>query len=116
MAVVYAVFVILGTLPLLRAWWAQRRTSLFHALTWGIFAWLSWAPAMLDAAAAQDMPTWRYLALCLTGCAGVAVLGARRPHVFAWNFVVIGLLCVMLLPLAERHFIGTRVSEGLRVI
>jgi hypothetical protein len=116
MPVVFAVLVIVGTLPLLSAWWAKRRTSLAHALAWAIIAWLSWAPAMLDATDAQDMPTSRYLALCLTGCAGVAVLGARRPHVFAWNFVVLGLLGVMLLPLAERHFIGTRVSEGLRVI
>jgi hypothetical protein len=37
--------------------------------------------------------------LCLTGCAGVAVLGARRPGVTAWNFVVVGLLAVLLLPI-----------------
>jgi hypothetical protein len=42
-----------------------------------------------------------YLALALTGCAGMAVLGARRPGVIAWNFVVAGLLAVLLLPLAE---------------
>jgi hypothetical protein len=42
-----------------------------------------------------------FLALCLTGSAGVAVLGARRPQVFAWNFVVLGLAGVMTLPLAE---------------
>jgi hypothetical protein len=37
----------------------------------------------------------------LTGCAGVAVLGARRPGVNAWNAVVVALLAVDLLPLAE---------------
>ena len=42
-----------------------------------------------------------YTALSLTGCAGVAVLGARRPGVGPWNFVLLGLLAVMLLPLAE---------------
>jgi hypothetical protein len=39
----------------------------------------------------------RYLALCLTGCVGVAVLGARRPGVGAWDFVLLGLLAVLLL-------------------
>jgi hypothetical protein len=43
-----------------------------------------------------------YLALCLTACAGVAVLGARRPGVGAWNFVVAGLLAVLLRPGLER--------------
>ena len=43
----------------------------------------------------------RYAALCLTGCAGVAVLGARRPGAGPWNFVALGLLVVLLLPLAE---------------
>jgi hypothetical protein len=38
------------------------------------------------------------LALSLTGCAGVAVFGARRPGVQAWNFVVLGLLAVQLVP------------------
>jgi len=35
------------------------------------------------------------------GCAGVAVLGARRPGMTAWNFVVAGLLAVLLLPVAR---------------
>jgi len=42
-----------------------------------------------------------YSALSLTGCAAVAVLGARRPGVTAWNFVVVALLAVDLLALAE---------------
>jgi hypothetical protein len=57
----------------------------------------------------------RYLALSLTGGAGVAVLGARRPHVGAWDFVVLVLLSVMLLPLAESQLLGTSQSEGLRL-
>jgi hypothetical protein len=39
--------------------------------------------------------------LSLTGCAAIAVLGARRPGVHAWNFVVVALLAIELLPLAE---------------
>lgn len=61
------------------------------------------------------MKPLRYLALCLTGAAGVAVLGARRPHVLAWDFVVLGLLTVMLLPLLEGVFLGARTLDGLRI-
>ena len=43
----------------------------------------------------------RYLALCLTSCAAVAVLGARRPGVTAWNFVVLSQLAILLVPIAE---------------
>jgi hypothetical protein len=50
--------------------------------------------------------------LGLTGCAGVAVLGARRPGVVAWNFVVLGLLAVLLLPLAEGALLGTPLQLG----
>jgi hypothetical protein len=42
-----------------------------------------------------------FFALSLTGCAAVAVLGARRPGVRAWNFVVGGLLAVDSLAGAE---------------
>jgi hypothetical protein len=42
-----------------------------------------------------------YVALCLTGGVGVAVLGARRPGAAAWNFVVLGLLAVEMLSLFE---------------
>ena len=88
--------------PLLAAWRACRRTTLVPAIQWGMIAWAAWGAAL--AAASWRVPAAeavRYLALCLTGCAGVAVLGARRPGVAAWNFVVIGLLAVLLLPLLE---------------
>src|SRR5947209_2243184 len=92
-----------GFYPLWRAWQANRRTTLLQAVNWSVVAWASWAWALLPGAG--DSPaggTLGYLALCLTGCAGVAVLGARRPGVGAWNFVLVGLLAVLLLPLAER--------------
>jgi hypothetical protein len=88
--------------PLAMALRANRCTSLFHAIAWAWLAWLGWGLAIgLDANGST------YLALCLTGCAGVAVLGARRPGVGAWNFVVLGLLTVLLLPVAEGTLIGT---------
>jgi hypothetical protein len=93
-----------GLYPVWIAWQANRATSLAHALSWMLAAWIAWGGMMLCHALSvalpgRDLP--RYLALALTGCAGVAVLGARRPGMAAWNFVVLGLLAVLLLPLAE---------------
>lgn len=43
------------------------------------------------------------------------MLGGRRPHLTAWNFVVLGLLAVMVLPLVEKTFIGTQSLDWLRI-
>src|SRR5262245_49299879 len=86
--------------PLGRAGLANRRTTLRQATLWAACAGASWA--LLSATAALELGPEaafaRHLALCLTGCAGVAVLGARRPGVGPWNGVVCGLLAVLLLP------------------
>ncbi len=94
-------------IPLMAAARANRSTSLFHAVVWAAAAAAGWAPAWNLSA-----PAWDYLALGLTGCAGVAVLGARRPGVAAWNFVVLGLLAVLLLPLAEGTVLDTPLQPG----
>jgi len=99
-----AAIVLLSTAyPLGVAWAKNRRTTLLHALSWAWLAWLAWLMVAGGAAVwpSLDGPLGRYLALCLTGCAGVAVLGARRPGAGAWNFVVAGLLAVLLLPVAR---------------
>lgn len=91
-------------LPLLWAWRANRHTTLGAALAWTTAAWLAWVTRAWTETAGHERPAGtlgQYLALCLTCCAGVAVLGARRPGVGAWNFVVVGLLAVLLLPVAE---------------
>lgn len=80
----------------MRATHRVEGTALAHSIVWGWLAWVAWLPCYVyhsDAAC--------YLALSLTACAGVAVLGARRPGVWAWHAVVLGLLVVLLLPLAE---------------
>jgi hypothetical protein len=101
--------------PLTLAWWSNRRTSLLHALSWALAAWTGWCVLfVLEDGRAQDAE--RYLALCLTGCAGIAVLGARRPIVGAWNFVLVGLLAVLLLPLGEHAVHGTPLLDPLRLI
>src|SRR5207249_5282 len=61
-------------------------------------------------------PAVRNLALSLTGCAAVAVLGARRPGVVAWNLVVAALLAVMLLPVAASVVTGREMQPGHRML
>jgi hypothetical protein len=80
-----------GFYPLLVAWRSSAGSTIRHALGWAVVAWAAWCVG--------GSPEWRYVALSLTACAGVAVLGARRPGVGAWHFVVLGLLITLLLPL-----------------
>ena len=94
-------------LPLVAATRANFRTSLIHSIAWAWLAWLGWAAALAIGG------VYGYLALCLTGCAGVAVLGARWPGAAAWNFVVASLLVVLLLPLAEASLTGTPLYLGI---
>jgi hypothetical protein len=102
--------------PLLRAWQGSRHTSLRHAVAWAALAWAGWLILAALAMCAADASAARYTALCLTGCAAVAVLGARRPGVGAWNFVLLGLLTVMLLPLAELLVVGAKSLDPIRVV
>jgi hypothetical protein len=87
-----------GGWPLWLAWRAGAGTTLRGALPWLAAAWLAWLAVAADILGAKLGP---YLALSLTGCAGVAVLGMRRPGAGAWQAVVGGLLLVLLLPVAE---------------
>ena len=82
---------ILGFYPLFVAWRSCSGSTIRHALGWAIVAWTAWCVA--------GSREWRYVALALTACAGIAVLGARRPGAGAWHFVVVGLLVTLLLPL-----------------
>lgn len=107
----------IGLIPFALALRANRGTSLTHALGWAIVAWLSWGYAILVSDYERlTLEPARFCALALTGGAGVAVLGARRPYVFAWNFVVIALFPVMAIPLFEMLFIGTTSLDGLRIV
>lgn len=111
------VLVLAGLFPLTRAWHANRSTSLSQTMLWALAAWLGWGVTLVvEPIGADGLDPLRYLALCLTGGAGVAVLGARRPYVFAWNFVVLGLLGVMLLPLGESVLLGTDPVDPLRIV
>jgi hypothetical protein len=76
---------------LYRLWQSSRGWTLRHSLVWLWLAWGAWCLAGWFHA-----PALHYLALALTACAGVAVLGARRPIVTAWHLVVAGLLVLLL--------------------
>lgn len=103
MRAAWDVAIVSGLIPLARAWIHNGHTTLRHALAWALAAWACWALVigLGEGAPGAEGGFLPYLALCLTTCAGVAVLGARRPGVGAWNFVVGGLLLVLLRPLAE---------------
>src|SRR5687768_8529392 len=110
MSLVLSILVLAGLVPWFGAFWASRGSSLNHALVWFLFAWLAWGWLCVS-----GTETARYLALCLTGCAGVAVFGARRPHVASWDFVVLGLMAVMTWPLLEAWVVGTPTLGPLRI-
>jgi hypothetical protein len=98
-----------GIYPLAQALRANRYTTLWQPLLWALLAWAAWTGVAWSRVLrlGENEQLVCYGALCLTGCAGIAVLGARRPGVAAWNFVVVGLLAVLLLPvlngLGEPH-------------
>jgi hypothetical protein len=102
--------------PLIKAWRACRATTLRSALLWAFAAWGAWVIALMltDLRPGNTASLFRYLGLCLTGCTGVAILGARRPGVAAWNFVVLAQLGVLLLPIAEG--LGELHLDPLRLI
>lgn len=103
-----------GFVPLLQAWRRCRWPSLRHTLAWTLLAWLAWVSllALAPYGPLEANRAGRYLALCLTGCAGVAVLGARRPGAAAWNFAVLGLLAVLVLFWAEGLLTGGTIELG----
>jgi hypothetical protein len=101
--------------PLARAWLAVRGTTLFHAMGWATAAWLAWFGALLFSEAGGEGPG-RYLALCLTACAAMAPLGARRPIAGTWNFVLLGLLAVLLLPWMENALRATPILDPVRLV
>jgi hypothetical protein len=63
-------------------------------MIWLVLAWIARCVVYL----LGESRASSYLALALTACAGIAVLGARRPGYKAWNFVVGGLFLALCRP------------------
>lgn len=101
MAILAAMLMLTGVYPLARALRANRSTTLRQPLLWALLAWSAWVGVAWGRVLrwGEEQGLAVYAALCLTGCAGIAVLGARRPGMAAWNFVVVGLLAVLFLPI-----------------
>jgi hypothetical protein len=97
-----------------RLWQANLRSSLLHAVAWSSAAWIAWLTVLFlpEESAGTLMPFAQYLALSITSCAGIAVLGARRPGVRAWDLVVAALLALNLLPLMESAWTGRELFPG----
>ncbi len=119
MQIICCLLLLTGAYPLWQSWQANRRTSLLASIYWAMLSWVAWVAAAVIAmgsSAPATRASW-YLALCLTACAGVAVLGARRPGVGPWNFVVLALLGLELLPLAEALVKGGSLRlDGVRAM
>jgi len=108
-----------GFYPLWSALRGNRKTTLFHTIIWAFVAWIAWVGVFfLEVLHEDGAPILaRYLALGLVGCASVAVFGARRPGVMAWNFVVGGLLVVLLfLWLEGRLAEDDRILQRVRTV
>jgi hypothetical protein len=91
-----------SSLPLLvRFWKANRHTSLTHAIVWAGLAWIAWILSVPLEPPGNNVGVCIYVALALTGCASIAILGARRPGVTMWNAVVAALLLMELSPWGE---------------
>ncbi|MCI0641965.1 MAG: hypothetical protein L0Y72_27475 [Gemmataceae bacterium] len=117
MTIVYLALFLVGIWPPFYCWQANRGYSLAHAALWAWAAWAAWGLALCSGDPEQQgLEPARYIALCLTAAAGIAVLGARRPYVGAWNLVLLGLLAVMLLPLGESLILGTPSLDVLRQV
>jgi hypothetical protein len=85
--------------PLLRGWWANRRTSLNWTFAWLTLAWL--IPFVLGFSS-MACEAKEYLYFVLVACVVVSLLGAKHPASGFWNLVVVAFLVVKLLPLIEE--------------
>ncbi|MBX7103894.1 MAG: hypothetical protein K1X57_07425 [Gemmataceae bacterium] len=107
MSGVWALLVASAAIPLGRAWVLNRGWTVRHALAW---AWAAWTGWIVLAITPGRESAW--LALTLTSAAGIAVLGARRPIIGMWHFLVASLLVVLWLGFAEGLLDGSGLKLG----
>ncbi len=95
-----------GTIVLLRFRKALRGTTLIAAWYWAAAALLALIAVELIAATANAAnATWaeplRFAAAAATFCPIMSALGAKRPQDKAWQFIVLSLWIVLILPAAQ---------------
>ena len=99
-----------GLAVLLRVRRAIQETTLASAWWWSLAALVSWSGASL----LQLSAPLRFAAIAMSFCPTVALIGAKRPQHLAWNFVVVSLWAIVILPSAENLFLhpGRPVEMG----
>jgi hypothetical protein len=100
----------LGWLVLLSARQAVANTTLASAWWWSLAALAAWSG--LENAAGLRLVTdagWlaplRLAAIGLSFCPVISLIGAKRPQHAAWNFIVLSLWGIVMLPAAETFFL-----------
>jgi hypothetical protein len=87
-------------------------TTAVASVRWAMFAWLwltvlPWLDGRLAAMPSTGRQVdWSFLAACASLCPGMAILGARRPQQFAWQWIVGSLWLVLILPVLEQSLFG----------
>jgi hypothetical protein len=87
-----------GLAILFRVRRAILETTLTSAWWWSLAALVSWSAASL----LQLSSPLRFAAIAMSFCPAVALIGAKRPQHLAWNFVVVSLWAIVILPSAEN--------------
>jgi hypothetical protein len=85
-------------------WRRLRETTFFAAACWGAVAFLAVGYACISPAG--DDPYVRYTVAVLLVAPTLALLGAKRPQNGAWQFIVLTLVGVLLLPVAQGLAFG----------
>lgn len=97
---------------LIRAHARLSGTTAVASVRWAMFAWfwltlLPWLEDLAAVAPASGRQVdWTFLAGCASLCPGMAILGARRPQQFAWQWIVGSLWLVLILPVLEQLLFG----------
>jgi hypothetical protein len=80
---------------------AVGETTLVSAWWWSLAALLAWS-AVGVLPASEPL---RFAAIGLSFCPAVSLVGAKRPQHLAWNFIVVSLWAIVVLPAAETFFL-----------